>query len=92
MDTKLFLTALVTVFLAELGDKTQLSVMALTSSSSSKWAVFLGASLALILASGMAVLLGDVISRYVSPPIIQRGAGTLFLILGVLYLRNSFSH
>jgi len=67
MDLKIFITIFTTVFIAELGDKTQLATMLFASDKEvSKLMVFFGASLALIVASGMGVLAGGVISQYVS--------------------------
>ena len=73
MDWKLFLTTFGAVFLAELGDKTQLATMALAADSRSKLTVFVGASLALVVAAGLGVLVGDSIARFVPPQWIQRG-------------------
>lgn len=85
-DLKLFGTVFGTVFLAELGDKTNLATMALATRPGSKWIVFAGASLALIATSGLGVLAGDLVNRYVSPVWVHRGAGVLFLVLGALML------
>lgn len=86
MDWKLFSTAFVSVFLAEIGDKTQLAAFALSGGASSKWAVFIGASLALIAATAIAVLAGGFVQRYVPVYWIKRGAGVLFIAIGVLLL------
>jgi len=51
MDWKIMGTAFVTLFLAELGDKTQLAIITLSANTESKWAVFIGASLALVIVS-----------------------------------------
>lgn len=86
MDYKLLLTTMVAVFLAEMGDKTQLATFSLASSAESRWMVFIGASLGLVAATAIAVLAGHVVGRYVSPVWIRRAAGVLFLVLGVVYL------
>ena len=86
MDWKLFATAFGSVFLAEIGDKTQLAAFALSGGASSKWVVFVGASLALIAATAIAVLAGGVVERYVPVHWIKRGAGVLFIAIGVLLL------
>ena len=86
MDTKLLLSSFVTVFVAELGDKTQLATLSLASGGSSRWVVFVGASLALIATTAIAVLAGEGLARLIPPIWIKRGAGVLFLILGVLFL------
>jgi putative Ca2+/H+ antiporter (TMEM165/GDT1 family) len=83
---KLLFATFVSVFLAELGDKTQLATMALSGDASSNRArlyVFAGASLALISTSALGVLAGGAVSRAVSPTVIQRAAGTLFIVLGI---------
>ncbi len=86
MDWKLLGSTFAAVFLAELGDKTQLATMALASGGRSRWAVFLGSALALVATSALAVLAGDVVARYVSPLWLRRGAGALFLVLGAWFL------
>ncbi len=87
MDWKLLLTAFGTVFFAELGDKTQLATLSMAAGNrGGKWAVFLGSSVALVATSALAVLLGEGISRFVSPVWLKRIAGAAFLVLGVLYL------
>ena len=65
MDWKIFGTAFLTLFLAELGDKTQLAVITMTASTESKISVFLGASLALITVTLLGVMFGGVLSQYV---------------------------
>ncbi|HET6921656.1 MAG TPA: TMEM165/GDT1 family protein [Anaeromyxobacteraceae bacterium] len=85
MDWKLFASTFAAVFLAEMGDKTQLATMSLAAGGS-RWVVFGGAALALVLTSAVAVLAGEVVARVVPPVWIRRGAGLLFLVLGALYL------
>jgi putative Ca2+/H+ antiporter (TMEM165/GDT1 family) len=86
MDWKLIATTFGAVFLAELGDKTQLATMGLASGAASKWAVFIGAALALILTSAIGVLVGDGLSRVIPPIWINRGAGVLFIAIGIFML------
>ncbi len=86
MDWKLTLTTFGAVFLAELGDKTQLATFALAGGGRSKWSVFIGASCALIATSAAAVTGAEVISRWVSPTILNRGAGVLLIVLGLWLL------
>ena len=86
MDPKLFFSTFMAIFLAEMGDKTQLATMSMAAGAKSRWSVFLGASLGLVLTSALAVLGGDVVSRYVPANWVKRGAGLLFLVLGTLYL------
>jgi putative Ca2+/H+ antiporter (TMEM165/GDT1 family) len=89
MDWKLLATTFVTIFLAELGDKTQLATLSFASGGSSRWGVFLGASLALVATTAVAVLAGESLGRVLPPSLIRRGAGVLFLVLGVVFLMGS---
>lgn len=82
----LFFTAFGTVFLAELGDKTQLATLALATQPGSKMIVFAGAALALVCTTALGVLAADILNRYVSPVWVHRGAGVMFLVLGALML------
>ena len=86
MDWKLLGTTFVAVFVAELGDKTQLAALSFSASGSSRWTVFFGASLALILSTAIAVVAGESLTRVISPRMLQRGAGVLFLVLGASVL------
>jgi Ca2+/H+ antiporter, TMEM165/GDT1 family len=89
MDWKLFLSTFGAIFVAELGDKTQLAARSLSAgsdSSKAKWVVFAAASLALVASSAIAVVVGEGVSRVVSPLWLRRAAGVLFLVLGVLFL------
>ena len=81
---KASLTVFAALFLAELGDKTQLAVISFTAGGMNRWAVFAGASLALIASTGLAVLVGEGLLRVVKPAYLQLGAAALFLIVGVL--------
>jgi putative Ca2+/H+ antiporter (TMEM165/GDT1 family) len=89
MDWKLFASTFAAIFVAELGDKTQLATLSLASGGSSRWTVFAGSALALVATSALAVSGGEVISRFVSPVWLKRAAGALFVILGVLFLWKS---
>ena len=83
---KSIITAFILVFLAELGDKTQLSTMLLASKSQSIWLIFIGSSCALVLSSLLGVLLGSCINKYIPQLYIQIGSGVSFLIIGLLLL------
>ena len=84
MDPKLLAEVFAAVFIAELGDKTQLATMLFAADKAvSKWTVFTGASLALVLASGIGVLAGTVISEYVGPKVLHYVAGAGFIAIGV---------
>ncbi len=82
MDFKLVTTAFVTVFLAELGDKTQLTTLSLSSAPGARWSVFVGSASALVLSSLLAVLGAEAIARFISPTTLSRLAGVLLLVLG----------
>jgi putative Ca2+/H+ antiporter (TMEM165/GDT1 family) len=86
MDFKLMLTTFGTIFLAELGDKTQLATFAFSAESNSRLAVFLGSAGALVLTSLLGVLFGSAVSRLIPPHYIKIGAGTLFIVLGLWML------
>ncbi|HAP32502.1 MAG TPA: hypothetical protein DCQ14_05555 [Firmicutes bacterium] len=66
-----FLATFSLVFLAELGDKTQLAVLLMAAQDRPMWGVFFGSASALVLSTLIAVLLGTVISNYISPALIQ---------------------
>jgi putative Ca2+/H+ antiporter (TMEM165/GDT1 family) len=91
MNWRLFAQTFAAVFLAELGDKTQLATMSLASGASSRWAVFAGAALALVLTSALPVLGGDLVSKWVPAVWVKRAAGVLFVVLGALFLYQSRS-
>ena len=83
MDLKILLTTFGMIFLAELGDKTQLATLAFAAESKSRLAVFIGSAAALVLTSLLAVMLGAAVSRVVPANYIKAGAGALFIILGL---------
>jgi putative Ca2+/H+ antiporter (TMEM165/GDT1 family) len=84
MDWKLLTIVFGTVFLAELGDKTQLATLLFAADRDvSKWLVFAGASLALIATSALGVLGGALISQYISARTLQIIAGAGFIVIGV---------
>ncbi len=90
MDWKIFGTAFITLFLAELGDKTQLAVITMTASTESKISVFLGASLALVVVTLIGILLGGVLNQYVPTEWLQRIVAAAFIVIGVLMLLGKF--
>lgn len=93
MDWKLFATAFASIFLAELGDKTQLATLGLAGATpgySQKLVIFIGASLALIATTAIGVVAGELVGRVVEPHWLKRGAGLVFLVLGAVYVRESF--
>ncbi|WP_026476766.1 TMEM165/GDT1 family protein [Alkaliphilus transvaalensis] len=83
---RVIFTTFIIVFLAELGDKTQLQTMLLATQSKSVWPVFIGSSLALILSSLVGVFAATYITKYINPQYLQMAAGVLFIIIGFLTL------
>jgi putative Ca2+/H+ antiporter (TMEM165/GDT1 family) len=86
IDWKLLASTFGLIFVAELGDKTQLATLGLAAGGKSKLAVFLGAALALAATSAIAVVFGSALSRVVPTEWIERGAGVLFIVIGIFYL------
>ena len=92
MDLKILLTVFTTVFIAELGDKTQLATLLFAAEKDvSKLTVFLGSSLALIAASGIGVFAGAQLSQYISGKTLNYIAVTGFFCIGILILVKSQS-
>jgi Ca2+/H+ antiporter, TMEM165/GDT1 family len=85
MDWKLFASTFAAIFLAEMGDKTQLATMSLAAGSS-RWVVFAAAATALVATSAVAVIAGEAVARVVPAIWVKRAAGLLFVLLGALYL------
>lgn len=86
MDWKIFFTAFGTIFLAELADKTELAVFSLVSKTKSPWSIFLGAMFAFGVATLIAVLLGEVVTKFVPINIIRFISAGIFILIGVLTL------
>ena len=87
-----FITTFTTVFLAELGDKTQLAALLLSAQSGRPLQVFLGASLALICSSLVGVLLGRWLARVMPAQQLERLAGGLMVALGLWLGRQAVLH
>jgi len=86
MDWKLLISTFVSIFVAEIGDKTQLATLSLAAGGRSRLAVFAGSALALCATSAIAVLAGEGVSRFVSPVWLRRIAGAVFIVMGLLFL------
>ena len=83
MDLKLLLTVFGTVFLAELGDKTQIATLLYAADgANSRLTVFVGAALALVVAAAIGVLAGAMISRTINPKFLSYAAGAGFILIG----------
>ena len=90
MDLRVLFTTFGIIFLAEMGDKTQLAAMTMAAQTKRPWAVFLGASIALAAVSGLGVIVGGVIGDYVPLLWIKRAAALAFILIGVLMLTGKF--
>ena len=84
-----FWTTFSLVFLAELGDKTQLTVLA-RSAVDKPWLVLCASVLALAFAAFLATLLGSLLQKYISPRVLQVAGGILFLVFGTVMLVSAF--
>jgi len=84
------LTTFGIIFLAEMGDKTQLAAMTMSAQTKKPWAVFLGASLALAAVSALGVIVGATLGNYVPLEWVKRVAAVAFIIIGVLMLLGKF--
>ena len=90
MDWKIFATIFAAVFIAELGDKTQLATMLFAADKTvSKYTVFIAASAALVVASAIGVLAGSLLSEYIDEKYLHYIAGTGFIIIGAYTLYNA---
>lgn len=90
MEWKIFLTIFAAVFIAELGDKTQLATMLFAADKEvGKYTVFIAASAALIVATAIGVLAGSLLSEYINTKYLQYIAGLGFIGIGVFTLYNA---
>jgi putative Ca2+/H+ antiporter (TMEM165/GDT1 family) len=84
MDLKIFITVFASVFVAELGDKTQLAtILFATDTTVNKYTVFLAAACALVLTSAVGVIAGSYVSQYISEKYLHRIAGLGFIGIGL---------
>ncbi len=90
MDWRVLLTTFGVIFLAEMGDKTQLAAMTMSAQTKKPWAVFIGASLALAAVSGLGIIVGSLIGDYVPLEWVKRIAAVAFIVIGVLMLAGKF--
>jgi putative Ca2+/H+ antiporter (TMEM165/GDT1 family) len=86
MDWKIAASTFGLVFLAELGDKTQLAALALTGKSGRPLSVFVGAGAALLAATLLGVLLGGALRKFISERTMSLGAAALFIVVGAWLL------
>ena len=90
MDLRVLLTTFGVIFLAEMGDKTQLAAMTMAAQTKKPWAVFIGAAVALAAVSALGVLVGSVIGDYVPLIWVKRVAASAFIVIGGLMLMGRF--
>jgi Ca2+/H+ antiporter, TMEM165/GDT1 family len=90
MDWRVILTTFGTIFLAEMGDKTQLAAMTMAAQTKRPWEVFIGAALALACVSAIGVAVGGTLGHYLPIVWIKRAAAVAFIIIGILILLNKF--
>lgn len=86
MDYKIFFTTFMTIFLAEMGDKTQFAAMAASSQTKNTLSVLLAVMLALALAGALGVLFGRVLGELIQPSTLKWISGTLFIGVGLWVL------
>jgi putative Ca2+/H+ antiporter (TMEM165/GDT1 family) len=90
MDWKVFITIFGAVFIAELGDKTQLATMLFAADKDvNKYMVFIAASAALVVASALGVLAGSLLSEYINEKYLHYIAGIGFITIGAVTLYNA---
>lgn len=90
MDWRVFLTTFGVIFLAEMGDKTQLAAMTMSAQTKKPWAIFIASALALTAVSAIGVLVGSVVGNYLPLVWIKRAAAVAFIVIGVLILLDKF--
>lgn len=86
MDWRLFSATFGAIFLAEMGDKTQLAAMTIAAQSGRPWTVFLASSFALVSVSALGVAAGAALGSYLPAVWIKRAAGCLFMVIGAFML------
>ena len=90
MDLRLFATVFMTIFVAELGDKTQLATLLYASDTDhSKLTVFMAAASALVLTSALGVAAGALVAEFVNPKALRWIAGIGFIGVGIWVLLSS---
>src|SRR5438128_2594064 len=90
MDWRVMLTTFGIIFLAEMGDKTQIAAMTMAAEKKRPWEVFIAASLALAAVSAIGVVVGSTLSHLLPLEWIKRAAGAAFIVIGVLVLIGKF--
>lgn len=83
MNFQIFLTSFLTIFLAEMGDKTQIAALTLSASQKDTWSVGLAVVLALSLAGIIGVIAGKWLGGFLNPDYLKWASGILFIAIGV---------
>ena len=91
MNYKIIIAAFSTLFLAEMGDKTQLAVLTMSASTGRPFSVFIGAAAALITVTALGAVAGESLGRVISPQILSRVAAVSFIAIGVWMLVSTSS-
>ena len=84
MDWKIFFATFGTIFLAELGDKTQIANLCLAAKSKSWLSVLVASIVAFSIVTAITVFLGNILCKFIRPEYIKYGAATLFVSIGLL--------
>ena len=90
MEWRVFLTTFGVIFLAEMGDKTQLAAMTMAAQTKRPWTVLVGSALALTAVSAIGVVVGGMVGEYVPLIWVKRVAALSFIVIGVLILMGKF--
>jgi putative Ca2+/H+ antiporter (TMEM165/GDT1 family) len=90
MDWRVFLTTFGVIFLAEMGDKTQLATMTMAAQSKKPWTVFISSALALAAVSAIGVLVGSLLGDFIPLEWVKRIAALAFIAIGILMLLGKF--
>jgi putative Ca2+/H+ antiporter (TMEM165/GDT1 family) len=92
MDWKIFLTVFASIFIAELGDKTQLATLLFaTDRDIGRFNIFIAASAALVVSTAIGVLAGSLLSEFIDPKYLQYIAGIGFIAIGAFTLYNAYA-
>lgn len=90
MDWKMFAATFATIFIAELGDKTQFAAIAASAQSKNLLGTLLAVILALTFAGALGVLFGRVLAEFITPDLIRYVSGTVFVLMGIwIFWRGS---
>ena len=85
-SVRIFLSTFITIFLAEIGDKTQVTTLLMAAESHSPWIVFLGAGSALVLTSFLGVWVGQWLAARVTPRLLDTLSGSILLLISLWLL------